>query len=113
MKKRVALAQVLATEPRILLMDEPFSALDVQTRQLMEQRALGDSGRPMPQIGAVRHSRSRGGDPRCPIAWSCCPSGPFRRGPSPSSAIDISRPRDVTEIVHTPRYAELHLKRIW
>src|SRR6266481_7637908 len=36
MRKRVALAQTLINHPRILLMDEPFSALDVQTRALME-----------------------------------------------------------------------------
>src|SRR5260221_3578576 len=36
MRKRVALAQTLINHPKILLMDEPFSALDVQTRALME-----------------------------------------------------------------------------
>ncbi len=36
MRKRVGLAQSLINGPRILLMDEPFSALDVQTRSLME-----------------------------------------------------------------------------
>ena len=40
MRKRVALAQSLINGPRILLMDEPFSALDVQTRNLMENELL-------------------------------------------------------------------------
>ncbi|WP_236796502.1 ABC transporter ATP-binding protein [Amycolatopsis sp. GM8] len=40
MRKRVALAQTLVTEPRIMLMDEPFSALDVQTRALMQDELL-------------------------------------------------------------------------
>ena len=40
MRKRLALAQTLILSPDILLMDEPFSALDVQTRQLMENELL-------------------------------------------------------------------------
>ena len=40
MRKRTALAQTLALDPDIILMDEPFSALDIQTRQLMENEVL-------------------------------------------------------------------------
>jgi ABC-type sulfate/molybdate transport systems ATPase subunit len=40
MRKRVALAQTLILDPDIILMDEPFSALDIQTRQLMENEVL-------------------------------------------------------------------------
>ena len=40
MRKRVALAQTLIMDPDIILMDEPFSALDIQTRQLMENEVL-------------------------------------------------------------------------
>jgi len=40
MKKRVALAQTFINGPKILLMDEPFSALDVQTRELMQEELL-------------------------------------------------------------------------
>ncbi|MEZ2408652.1 ABC transporter ATP-binding protein [Bosea sp. RCC_152_1] len=41
MRKRVSLAQTFINEPQILLMDEPFSALDVQTRVIMHDVLLG------------------------------------------------------------------------
>lgn len=55
MRKRVALAQSLINEPSVLLMDEPFSALDVQTRSIMSDELLGLWDQTRPAVIFVTH----------------------------------------------------------
>ena len=90
MRKRVSLAQMLVLDPDILLMDEPFSALDIQTRQLMENEVL-----------ALWSARRR----------AVLSAGPGSH-PIGEFAIDLARPRDVAEVRAAPRFALLH-QAIW
>ena len=58
MRKRVAMAQSWIVNPDILLMDEPFSALDIHTRLEMEGE-LDFFSREMPPARVISHTRSR------------------------------------------------------
>jgi NitT/TauT family transport system ATP-binding protein len=105
MRKRVALAQMLILDPEILLMDEPFSALDVQTRQLMENELLDLWAQNRKSVLFITHDLEEA------IALSdrvvVLSAGPEAR-PIGEFAIDLPRPRDVAEIRMTPRFVELH-----
>lgn len=56
MKQRVAIARTLITQPRVMLMDEPFSALDAQTRELLQDELLSIQQQTHMTIVLVTHS---------------------------------------------------------
>src|SRR5438105_4710450 len=109
MRKRTALAQMLILDPPILLMDEPFSSLDIQTRQLMENELLELWSANRKSVIFITHDLEEA------IALSdrvvVLSAGPATR-PIGDFAIDLPRPRDVAEIRLTPRFIALH-DRIW
>ena len=109
MRKRVALAQTLILDPQIILMDEPFSALDIQTRQLMENELLDLWSADRKSVVFITHDLEEA------ISLSdrvvVLSAGPESH-PIGEFEIDLPRPRDVAEIRMTPRFIELHSK-IW
>jgi len=109
MRKRTSLAQTLALDPDIILMDEPFSALDIQTRQLMENEVLDLWAAKRKAVLFITHDLDEA------IAMSdrvvILSAGPASH-PIGEFAIDIPRPRDVAEIKTSPRFIELHAA-IW
>ena len=109
MRKRVSLAQTLVLDPDIILMDEPFSALDIQTRQLMENEVLALWAEKKKAVLFITHDLDEA------IAMSdrvvCLSAGPGSH-PIGEFAIDLARPRDVAEVRVTPRFVELH-EAIW
>ncbi len=109
MRKRTSIAQALIVQPEILLMDEPFSALDVQTRQIMEASLLdlwADSGA---SVVFVTHDL----DEAISLADEVVL---LAAGPSSSIVgryeVDLPRPRDLLSIKTTARFAELY-STIW
>ncbi|HEX4330724.1 MAG TPA: ABC transporter ATP-binding protein [Usitatibacter sp.] len=109
MRKRASLAQMLILDPQILLMDEPFSALDVQTRSLMENELLELWSADRKSVVFITHDLEEA------ISLSdrvvVLSAGPATH-PIGEFAIDLPRPRDVAEIRLTPRFIELY-DRIW
>ena len=109
MRKRANLAQTLVLDPDIILMDEPFSALDIQTRQLMENELLELWVSKKKAVLFITHDLDEA------IAMSdrvvVLSAGPASH-PIGEFEVDIERPRDVAEVKMTARFVELHAA-IW
>ena len=108
MRKRVALAQTLINEPQILLMDEPFSALDVQTRTMMEDELLQMWASISASVVFVTHDLEEA----ISLADRVCV---LTAGPGTVKGIytiDLPRPRKVAEIRFEPRFVQLY-HEIW
>jgi NitT/TauT family transport system ATP-binding protein len=108
MRKRVALAQSLINEPKILLMDEPFSALDVQTRSIMADELLALWELTRPSVIFVTHDLEEA------IALAdrvvVMTAGPATV--KATFTVDLPRPRTVQEIRFEPRFVQLY-QQIW
>src|SRR5919199_1304763 len=104
MRKRVALAQTLIGDPQVLLMDEPFTALDAQSRHLMENDLLAICGDGSKTILFVTHDLDEAAALADRIAI-------MTAGPSSTvkAVVDVGlpRPRDLLAVRENPRFGEV------
>ena len=109
MRKRVTLAASLISEPSILLMDEPFGALDVQTKAIMSNELLTLWERTKPSVIFITHDLEEAVALADRVVV-------MTAGPGTVKAIydiDLPRPRGaVQEIRFEPEFLELH-QQIW
>ena len=109
MRKRAAIAQSWIVEPRLLLMDEPFSALDVHTRQAMENELLGLWQESRKTVLFITHDLEEAIALADEVVVMTAGPGARIKG---RYRVDLARPRDVAEIRLDPGFAELY-RRIW
>ncbi|HEU5006569.1 MAG TPA: ABC transporter ATP-binding protein [Jatrophihabitantaceae bacterium] len=109
MRKRVAMAAALINEPSILLMDEPFGALDVQTKAIMQTELLGLWEQSRPSVLFITHDLDEAVALADRVLIMTSGPGSIKQ----SFDIDLPRPRgEVQEIRHEPRFLELQ-NQIW
>jgi NitT/TauT family transport system ATP-binding protein len=109
MRKRVSLAAALINQPSILLMDEPFSALDVQTRAIMSNELLALWDKSRPSVMFVTHDLEEAIALADKVVVMTAGPGTIKA----TFSVDLPRPRGaVQEIRFQPRFLELY-QQIW
>jgi NitT/TauT family transport system ATP-binding protein len=108
MRKRVALAMTMVYEPEIVLMDEPFGALDVQTRNLMENDLLDIWAQFRRTVVFVTHDLEEAIALSDRIVVMTASPGRVKS----VYTINLPRPRSVTEIRFHPDFGRLY-ETIW
>jgi NitT/TauT family transport system ATP-binding protein len=109
MRKRVAMAAALINDPQILLMDEPFGALDVQTKAIMQTELLGLWEQLRPSVLFITHDLDE-------AVFLADKVAVMTSGPGTIKAvydIDLPRPRgSVQDLRYEPHFLELQ-HTIW
>jgi NitT/TauT family transport system ATP-binding protein len=108
MRQRVGLARALVTEPRILLMDEPFAAVDAMTRELMQDEVAQIIVETGQTIIFITHSVDEAITLGDRIVVVTNRPGRVKE----IIPVTIPRPRSGRQIRHLPEYAELR-DRVW
>ncbi len=108
MRKRVALAQTLINRPRVLLMDEPYSGLDVQTRQIMSDELLTLWELTRPSVVFVTHDLAEAIALADKVVVLTAAPATVKE----EFTIALPRPRRALEVRHDPAFVRLH-ERIW
>ena len=108
MRKRVALAQTFVNRPRILLMDEPFSGLDAQTRQIMAGELLGLWEALGTSVLFVTHDLEEAIALADRVVVLTARPATVKE----EFTVDLPRPRSPRDIRFHPRFVELH-EEIW
>ncbi len=108
MKQRVSIARAFANDPEVLLMDEPFSALDEQNKTLLQQELLRIWEETRKTVVFITHSVDEAVTLGDRIMVMSAHPGRVK------ALIDVpfTRPRNVLELRHQPAYGEL-VYRIW
>ncbi|MEA2719051.1 MAG: NitT/TauT family transport system ATP-binding protein [Candidatus Eremiobacteraeota bacterium] len=103
MKQRVSIARAFACDPEVLLMDEPFSALDEQNRTLLQEELLRIWDETKKTVVFITHSV----DEAVTLGDRIMIMGADRGRPKAFVDVPFARPRSVLDLRATPEYGRL------